>query len=63
MMCISAIARKTPPLNAFATLSAIGDSLNLELKRGIDPIPRASKNAIITKPIFTVYASTILKLK
>jgi len=56
MICISAIAKNTPPLNALAIPSTFGDSLKLLENTGIRPIITASIKETIINRILRVYA-------
>jgi hypothetical protein len=58
MMCIKAMARKTPPLKALAMPSTIGDSRKLDDLAGMAPRIAASRKAMIIKIIFI--ASTLI---
>jgi len=60
MICIKAIAKKTPPLKALAIPKTIGDSLNLDDLIGMIPRAAASMKARIIKIIFSVRVLNIL---
>ena len=53
---MSEIAKKTPPANAFAIPSILGDSLHDLLKVGNAPQMKASKNTITMKIILVQVA-------
>ena len=63
MICKNAIAKKTPPLNALAIPSTIGDSLKLDDLIGMTPKRAASRKAIMIKPILIAKTDSILNIK